>query len=150
MTLLADALTLLPTQPANAFSPPVEIAGWLACLAFLIWIARGVIALTDRITGRKQELSPQPLTVEIAKTLHEQFADKRVFEKHVEENRSRHGQIFNRIEQIREEGRAHTDQSIAEMNVERRGTLERLNGEFVFIRENIAAINRELQIRSKS
>lgn len=44
-------------------TPPTEIAAWLACLAFVVMLVNGGFKLTDRITGRKQEIAPQPFAV---------------------------------------------------------------------------------------
>jgi hypothetical protein len=46
--------------------------------------------------NKKQEtvISPQPFSVEIVKALHEQFADREIFEKHINNNTQRHAQLF--------------------------------------------------------
>ncbi|NOS70069.1 MAG: hypothetical protein HOP33_09075 [Verrucomicrobia bacterium] len=98
---------------------------------------------------KKTEISPQPLTVEIVKALHEQFADKQDFDEHVEHNTERHSQLFNRIDGVERKARQDMEHRFTDLNNERRATLEKLNDQFTFIRENVAAINRELQIRNK-
>jgi hypothetical protein len=94
-------------------------------------------------------ISPQPLAIEMVEELHQQFASLKTFEEHVEGNTARHGQLFARISQVERDAREASDRKFAELYEERRRTLERLNEQFTFIRENIAAINRELQIREK-
>ena len=95
-------------------------------------------------------ISPQPLTVEVVKALHEQFADREEFKNLVKHTTERHSQIFSRIDRVERDTRIEMERRLTELNNERRQTLERLNNEFVFIRENIAGINRELQIRNES
>ena len=87
--------------------------------------------------------------MEIVKALHEQFADKQEFENHVEHNTERHGQLFNNINRVEREARESMERKFTSLNDERRATVEKLDAQFVFIRENIAAINRELQIRNR-
>jgi hypothetical protein len=93
--------------------------------------------------------TPQPLSVEVVKSLHLQFADKEIFEKHIANNTARHAQLFNQIDELAKETRIEMDKRFTDLNDERRRTLEKLNEQYVFIRENISAINRELQITGK-
>lgn len=102
--------------------------------------------------GRKKEhvqISNQPLAVEIVEELHQRFASRETFEEHVESNTTRHGQLFSRIDRVEREAREASDKKFAELNDERRRTLEKLNEQYAFIRENIAAINRELELRGR-
>lgn len=115
------------------------IFGAVGCIAAVI----ALLKKTDTV------ISPQPLAVQITEELHKQFADKGIFEKHVANNTARHAQLFDRIDDVEREAREALDQKFTELNEERRRTLDRLNEQFTFIRENIAAINRELQIREK-
>lgn len=58
------------------------------------------------LQGRRKkhtEISPQPFAVEIVKAVHEQFAAKVDFEKHIADNTKRHAQIFEKIEQVKEQ-----------------------------------------------
>jgi hypothetical protein len=91
----------------------------------------------------------QPLTVEIVKALHEQFADKAEFKSHVTANTERHGQIFHRIDKVEREARLAMNERFEKLNEDRQATMEKLNNQFIFIRENLAGINRELKIRSE-
>jgi hypothetical protein len=97
----------------------------------------------------KQEKVPQPLSVEMVKALHEQFADKELFEDHVAHNTERHGQIFNKIDAVERQARIALDTRMGTLQEERALTLEKLNAQFTFIRESIAAINTELKIRNE-
>lgn len=99
--------------------------------------------------NQSTKISNQPLDVRIVEALHDQFADKQIFEAHVRSNTDRHGQIFNRIEKVERDAREVMDKKFTLLNEERRATLEKLTEQFTFIRENIAAINRELKIRGK-
>lgn len=103
----------------------------------------------DARKTRTASIPPQPFSVEIAKQLHEQFADKHVFEEHVKGNTARHGQIFSEIDRVERATRAEIERRFAELNKERAASLEKLTAEFTFIRENLAGINRELEIRNE-
>jgi hypothetical protein len=129
----------------NPWDAPVTLGAWLGCLLFVLMLINAAGKVWDRFTGKSKV--PQPMNVEIVKALHEQFADKQTFEKHVAHTTQRHSQIFASIDRVEREGRKNTDERFKELNEERRQTLDKLTTEFTFIRENIAAINRELQIR---
>ncbi len=98
--------------------------------------------------SKKQDtqISPQPLTVEIVKAIHDQFAKKEDFEKHVHSNTERHGQLFNGINRVERQAREEMDRRFTALNDERRATLSKLDDQFTFIRENIASINTEMRI----
>lgn len=126
--------------------------GWiLVGLAALALCANQVHDFVQRWRGtdNTRQISPQPLAVEITKQLHEQFAGKQEFENLKKHTTDRHGQLFASIDRVEREGRRELNDRFKELNEERRLTLDKLNGEFVFIRENLAAINRELQIRGE-
>jgi hypothetical protein len=96
-----------------------------------------------------REIANQPVTVQLVQELHEQFASKKIFEDHVKNNTGRHSQLFNRIDEVERHARLAMDAKFTALNEERKETLEKLNAQFTYIRENIAAINRELQIKEK-
>ena len=73
------------------------------------------------------KIEPQPLIVELRKTLHEEFASRKAFEDHVEHNTSRHGQLFNKIDAVERQARVELDRRMAELSEDRRRTLEKLN-----------------------
>lgn len=139
---------MILAEITNQFSPPAQIAGWLACLAFTMWIVNLAWKLADRFTGKPPV--PQPMNVEIVKALHEQFADKKVFDELVKHNTKRHGELFGHIARVETAAREAMEDRFTALNTERKETLEKLNDQFTFIREHIAAINRELQLKSRS
>ena len=100
------------------------------------------------MANKKQQvtLSPQPLTVEVVKALHEQFADKGEFEKLVNHTTNRHAQIFARIDKAEREAREHLALEVSAIQADRSRAMEKLNAEFVFIRENLSAITTELKL----
>ncbi len=122
--------------------------GGLIC-AIIFGALSSVIALIALLKKQETVISPQPLAVTIVEEMHKRFASKEAFDSLSGSNTQRHAQLFNRIDQVEREARVAMDQKFTELNVERRETLERLNAQFAFIRENIAAINRELQLRGK-
>lgn len=132
--------------------PPAVTGGWLwgavgvaVGLGAVLFCWNQAMKALDRFTGKSR--MPQPMNVEIVKTLHEQFADKQTFEKHVQHTTQRHSQIFASLDRAEREIRRDVDERFKELNEERRQTLEKLNEQFTYIRENLAGINTELKIR---
>jgi hypothetical protein len=67
------------------FTPPVEIAAWLACLAFCVMMFNQGAKAYGILTGKKQQISPQPLMVQEA----ERFMTKEVCDRnHAEAERA--------------------------------------------------------------
>ena len=121
----------------------------------LIFGAIGVVvAIVAMIRKQDVVISPQPITVELVKALHEQFAAKADFDKLVESNTARHGQLFKAVEGVRDESRKALEDKVAAIQLDRQRTMERLNeklGEqFSFLRESLAAINTELKLRREN
>ncbi len=138
---------------ANNVPPPIT-GGWLwgflgvagALGAILFCWNQGWKAL-DRFTGKSAV--PQPMNVEVVKALHEQFASKQSFDDHVKHNTGRHAQIFNEVNRVEREARLSMEARFAALNVERTASLEKIDQHFLFIRENLAAINNELKHHHK-
>lgn len=116
---------MLFAQAINSYDAPVAIGAWLGCLLFVVMLINACGKLYDRFTGKSKV--PQPMNVEIVKALHDQFADKIIFEKHVSHNTGRHSEIFREIERVEREARIELERKLAELNEERRRTLEKLN-----------------------
>lgn len=62
----------------------------------------------------------------------------------------RHAEIFSSIERNQKEIRREVDDRFTALGEERKESLEKLNDQFVFIRESIAEIKTELKLRHKS
>lgn len=139
MTFFFAQLDAVPDSALKNFA--LIVAGLLAA----VYYGKEIFFGNKKTT----EITPQPLTVEVVKALHEQFADKREFEEHISHNTDRHGQLFASINRVEREAREALDKKFATLNAERTENIKHLNEQFTFIRENVAAINRELQIRSK-
>ncbi|HTB86015.1 MAG TPA: hypothetical protein VK742_20385 [Candidatus Sulfotelmatobacter sp.] len=103
-----------------------------------------VIALNKKTLT---QISPQPLTVRLIEEMHDQFANKKAFDDLVKHNTERHGQIFAEIRRVEKERREDVDARFLQLGESRNDTMEKLNQQFLYIRENLAAINREMQIR---
>jgi hypothetical protein len=133
--------------------PPAVTGGWLwgfvgvavGLGAILFCWNQGVKAL-DRFTGKPQV--PQPMNVEIVKALHEQFADKGAFDKHVAHTTQRHAQIFAGLDRVEREARAAMDERFSDLAAERANTLEKLTTQLGYIRESIVEVKTELKIRN--
>lgn len=123
--------------------------GWLIVgLAAVIAIINQGWDFIAKVTGKDKQPLPQPLDVQVIKQMHEQFADKEEFDRFQTHVTTRHAQIFSRIDNVQKEGREALDNRLLDLNADRQRTMEKLNDQFTFIRENIAAINRELQINN--
>lgn len=135
-------------------------AGWLKyMIIFLVASAVASSIVVGAVVGVLQylqskrtqirEISPQPLTVEVVKALHEQFADREAFEDHTKHTTTRHAQIFGRIDSVERTGRAELIALENKIQLDRQRTMEKLNDQFSFIRESVASINTELKIRNE-
>lgn len=71
-------------------SPPVEIAAWLACAAFVIMLLNGGFKLRNNLLGSGNKISPQPLQVQMA----DAFPSKAEFHEQMVENKKVHDQLF--------------------------------------------------------
>lgn len=137
--------------------PPNVSATWAWGLAGVAVMLGGVFWCWNQARSALNggnRISPQPLAVELTKELNEQFADKHEFERHVKHNTERHAQFFNEVNRVEREGRLELDRRLMTLAVEQRQRMEKLDDkldtQFTFIRENIAAINRELKIRGET
>jgi len=98
-----------------------------------------------------QSISPQPLAVSIEEGLREQFADKEAFSELVTSNTAGHAQLFSKLDQVERDARLALGAEVAKINSDRQRTMEKLNEQFTFIRESLAAMNAEMQLnREKS
>lgn len=132
---------------ASPWDAPATIGAWLGCLLFAVMLFNALGKAYDRFTGKSKV--PQPMNVEIVKALHEQFADKGTFEKHVAHSTSRHAQIFASIERVEKEAREAMDARFTQLSEERQATLEKLTNQLSFIRESIVEVKTELRLRNK-
>jgi hypothetical protein len=129
------------------FTPPDGYVLWSAGLGFTLFLLNQGFKFWGNITGKSKV--PQPMNVEIVKALHEQFADKKIFEEQIKHTTKRHGELFAAIARVEREAREAMEYRFADLNKERAASLEKLAEQFTFIRENLAAINNELKIRTR-
>lgn len=123
--------------------PPAISGNWLwgfvgvaMGLGAVLWCWNQLMRALGKESQRT--ITPQPLAVEMTKELHEQFASREEFRNHVVHNTERHGQLFNRIDKVERDSRQSQHES-----------MEKISNQLTFIRENIAAINRELQLKPR-
>jgi hypothetical protein len=125
---------------------------WMLGLGIMgAFVSFGALVVAVIAINKKTDVkvSPQPLTVRLIEELHEQFAGKKAFEELARSNTERHGQIFSEIRRVEKERREDVDARFLSLEKSRNETMSKLNDQFTFIRENIAAINRELEIRNE-
>lgn len=123
----------------------LETAGVIGGLVF--GGAGSLVAVIALFKKTDTQVSPQPLNVEIVKALHDQFAQKDDFEAHVAGDRERQAQLCRKLELVERDARTALAGEMAKLNSERQRTMEKLNEQFTFIRESLAAINTELKLK---
>ena len=123
----------------------LEIAGIVGGLVF--GGAGSLVAVIALFKQTDTQVSPQPLNVEIVKALHDQFAQKEDFEAHVAGEKERQAQLLRKLESVERDARMALGAEIAKINGDRQRTMEKLNEQFTFIRESLAAINTELKLK---
>lgn len=108
-----------------------NMAIFIACFFATAFYAKGLF-----VNKQKREI-----------TFTEIPATRERVEKLEQHTTKRHAELFASIDRNQKEIRREMDERFKELNEERRQTLDKLSTEFMFIRENISAINRELKIR---
>ncbi|MGA3268057.1 MAG: hypothetical protein ABSE16_14675 [Verrucomicrobiota bacterium] len=63
-------------------------------------IASAAVGVAAFFSRSRVSVSPQPLRIEITKELADKFADKKVFEAHVAENKEHHAKFENRFREV--------------------------------------------------
>jgi hypothetical protein len=123
----------------------LETAGVIGGLVF--GGAGSLVAVIALFKKADTEISPQPLSVEIVKSLHDQFANREEFESHVAASNARHAQLLQKLELVERDARTALAVEISKVNADRQRTMEKLNEQFTFIRESLSAINTELKLK---
>jgi hypothetical protein len=113
---------------------PVEIASWLACLAFVVMLLNQGVKLYDRAQGnsRGTTIGPQPLMVREA----EKFVTKETCMTHQNEV----GEKLNRLEKAVAEARDKRDADQRDAAFSRKT----IYGEIETLRKEMAAMERRL------
>lgn len=140
-------MNLLPILADISTVNPVTLKDLVVILFGALGAASVVVSWVRKPTTT---ISPQPLTVEVVKALHEQFADRDEFIELKEHTTARHGQLFSAINKVEREAREAMDKRFETLNVNRTEQIEKLNQQFTFIRETIVAIQTELKIRNRN
>lgn len=118
---------------------------WMLIASILMSI--GTVGMwMDARKARKTTLD-QPVDVRLVKALHEEFANKLDVQVALKLNTERHAQLFRAIEKVEREARAEMDRRFVELARDRKETMDRLNDQFTFIRENISSINTEMKLK---
>ncbi len=118
---------------------------WMLIASILMSI--GTVGMwMDARKARKTTLD-QPVDVRLVKALHEEFANKLDVQVALKSNTERHAQLFRAIEKVEREARAEMDRRFVELARDRKETMDRLNDQFTFIRENISSINTEMKLK---
>ena len=133
---------LAETAPLSLDQPIVIAVLCLLGFAALAAAINQIWKLADRF---KQKPHPGDVQRESAA----KFATKSEFNQHVRGNTERHGQLFDKIDRTERAIRSDMDQRFLNLAEDRKETMEKLNTQFTFIRENISSINTELKIRNE-
>lgn len=134
-------IPILAQAAADAPGNNSDIITWGIILT-LTTIASNVVAVIVAFKKQKTEITSQPISVEVVKALHEQFADKGEFLKLKDHTTARHGQLFDSIDKLERAARAELLAQIAIIQSERQRSLEKLdqrNERYMFALGKIAA-----------
>jgi len=124
-------------------NPPVEIAAWLGCLAFLVVLANGVLKLVDRVKGKP---SPGEVQAEAA----EKFTRKEEFERQVATNEQVHRDLFSKIGGVERGNNANAEKKIEELRHERREDMRVLHEEINDIGNDVAGLKKETELQNQT
>ena len=111
-----------------------QVGALAGTLAVVVGAVMAVIAYFSRT---KIEVGPQPLTVEVVKALHDQFANLEEFKQLAKHTTERHGQLFKSIERAREDARAELGAAVNAINADRAQTMTGLRKDFDSIRSEL-------------
>lgn len=104
--------------PSN--TPPIEIAAWLGCLAFVVMLANGLIKLW-------RSLKDKPAPGEVRAESQRKFIGKETFAQAEAEHRKVHEQLFAKIGGVERGGRDHFDRRLAEIETRADASREKLH-----------------------
>jgi hypothetical protein len=125
----------------------LETAGIIGGLVF--GGAGSLVALIALLKKTDVQVSPQPLNVEIVKSLQERFASQADFETHLAANARDHTRLIRKIEGVERDARSALGAEISLIHADRARTMEKLHEQFTFIRESLSAINTELKLNRR-
>ena len=120
----------------------MEIAGWLGCLAFLIWIVNGGIGLT-------RSLKDKPAPADVQRESAEKFALKSEFTQHTEWNRREHENLFSKIGGADRAAEAACAKKHEELRAERREDMSNLYGEINEVGKKVASLEAINQLQNQ-
>lgn len=132
----------------SAYDPPVLIASALACLGFLLWICNSAMefwrGIKDKPTGGE-------VIAEVEKRFQPRghYAEVSALKDLASHTTTRHSQLFASIERLERENRRELQAAVNGIQADRTRTMEKMNGEFAFIRESLVAIRTELDINKE-
>ena len=118
---------------AETFSPPVEIAAWLACAAFVVTMVNGV---TKLIRNFKDKPAPGDVQREAA----ERFAEKEELRHHIEWNRREHENLFSKIGGVERGAAANTEKKFEERRIEHNADMRALRTDIGDIAKKVAGL----------
>jgi hypothetical protein len=121
----------------------------------IVLTAATVAMWWDARRQRPTVISPQPLTVEIIKSLHEKFASLEEFKKLSAHTTDRHNQLFKGIEKAKEHALEELEKSVSAINADRAKTMDGLRRDFDSIRDeltdqgkDIAGLKKETEMQN--
>lgn len=152
---------MLAEETIPSWTSTVAVIAMLGSLLGIVFTGLGVYLMWQQTKTFREQLNvmlaqagqpttiAQPLAVKLVEELHEQFAGKKEFDELSKNNTERHAQIFSRIEKVEREGRDNLDRRIAEINLSRTQTMEKVSDQLQFIRESIVEVKTQLEERTK-
>lgn len=119
--------------------------GQMGVLAgILAAVVAAVTAVAAYFSRARVEIGPQPLTVEVVKALHQQFANLEEFKKLAAHTTERHAQLFKAVDRVREDARTEIAKAVNVINEDRARTMEGLRQDFSSVKTELTSQGKEI------
>jgi hypothetical protein len=120
---------------------PVQLAGWIGCLAFLVILVNGLFKLAFNV---KQKPAPG----DVQKEAMERYVAKEEFRAHVAENKQAHDRFDVRIGGVDRSGKDHISRAEQTLREERTEDMRRLHSEINDLNKKVAAVETEARTQN--
>ncbi len=128
---------------ATSFSPPIEIAGWLACAAFLIAMINGAMKLVDRFKDK-----PHPSDVQRESA--EKFASKTEFEKHTAWDSNEHEKLWSKVGGVERGANGSVEKKLSDLREERQKDMDKLHDHINGVGLKVAGLEKSTELQNQT
>ena len=127
---------------ADSITPPVSIAAWLACLAFVVMLINGGMKMV-------RSFKDTPAPSEVQREAAAMFAQKEELNKHIEWNRREHENLFSKIGGVERGVEGRVEQKLDASRAERREDMHSLHHEVNEVSKKVASLERETEMQNQ-